>query len=89
MKKARFVVGDRVEVGFAQDNGLWVIAVRRVISGGYAISSARGGAVDVSGKPVRGKVQMTFRDGMPESFYSDPGSYEIDESGMLIVREAK
>lgn len=89
MKAARFVIGDRAEVGFARDeNGRLAIALRRVLSGGYAISPAIGGNTeDAKGRSVRGRVQMTLRDGMPESFCSGEGGYEVDSNGMLIAWE--
>jgi hypothetical protein len=91
MKAARFVVGDRAEIGFAQDEekGL-CFGIRRVVSGGYSITAATTAKhKELMGKPVRGRIQATYRKEMPETFTSDEGGYEITPEGMIMAWEGK
>ena len=92
MRKARLVCGDRVIAGFAVDpvRGQ-CIAIKRVINGGFKITPATGGkagsAKEKEGQVVRGRVQISDRDGMPTKFTAEKGGYEIDSDGTLIAWE--
>ena len=94
MKKARLVIGDKVEIGFAEDQSRGAcIAVRRTLGDGYTITPASSGgkgyAASVRGKSIRGRVQVLMTELIPESFTAKNGGHEIDESGVLITWEGK
>lgn len=91
MKQARMVIGDRIVVGFTETekDGV-VMAIKRVVAGGYKISSCTGCKVEkVTGKSVKGRVKTYFHEGMPESFTSESGGYSVDETGMMMAWEGK
>lgn len=78
MKKARFVIGDRVMVGIARINEDRFLAVRRVTEGGYAISgpSAR------KGKASNGHVKI-HTENLPLGQYKFH-DVQITEEGILL-----
>jgi len=78
MKKARFVIGDRVMVGTAVIGGEKYIAVRRVPEGGYAISGKKKGAV----APAHVKVSTTK---IPLGYW-EANYVAITEDGILLAR---
>jgi len=95
MKQARFVIGDRVELGFAiSDEKGRMVAVRRVPEGGYRLGPAsnptkavgKNGAAS-SGEVARARVQLTWRDSIHEGFSSDNGGYEVTDDGLLVAWE--
>lgn len=93
MRKARFVIGDKVEVGFGVDEkGNRGIAIKRVISEGYSIvyasGSQKGMADKLKGQTLRGRLQFARTPDVFDSFKSEHDLCEIDESGNLICWES-
>ena len=93
MKMARFVIGDRVNVGFGYDPSKGnCLAIRRVVSGGHMLgvssSNKKGQSKDSIGKILRSRIQFTDNIG-PEYFDSANGGYDVDENGMLIAWDGK
>lgn len=81
MKRARFVVGDRVQVGMAKSHGETFVAIRRVVDGGFKISSASKGK---TGMAVSGHVKMSIDD-LPIGDWP-PEKVHLNDSGVLIMR---
>ena len=82
MKKARFVIGDRVLVGTATIGGEKFLAVRRVPDGGYAISGAQ--ANKGKAKPGHAKIGT---DTLPLGEW-ETDHVEITDEGILLVKIA-
>jgi len=93
MQKARFVIGDRVQIAFADtDRGL-CIAVRRVHDSGFKVSPA---TVSVaagitsktqSGKILRANIKASYTEDMPEK--ADFADFETTDDGILLAWEVK
>ena len=93
MKSARFVISDRVMVGFCidADRGRCA-ALRRVTVGGHKIGPAsgpqeKGGSAKTYGKVIRGRVQLAWDDVIQLDFHSSGGCFEVLDDGTLVVWE--
>lgn len=80
MKKARFVIGDRVMIGTAVVNGSEFLAVRRVPDGGYAIS----GPKENKGTPSNATIKV-HTDGIPLG-KCDLDDVILNEDGILLAK---
>lgn len=94
MKSARFVIGDRVIIGFGIDSELGrCVAFKRVVNGGYKIGPAtsarqdKGGAERCVGQMIRGRIQLTWNDSVHDGFEGPKENIKIDDDGTLIVWE--
>jgi hypothetical protein len=81
MKKARFVIGDRVLVGTASLEGKSFVAIKRVHDGGYTISSADKGN---KGKSLTGHVKMSTIS-IPLGEWG-PEKVSVNDDGVIILR---
>ncbi|MDT8372244.1 MAG: hypothetical protein RQ783_09705 [Gammaproteobacteria bacterium] len=93
MRDARFVIGDRIEVGFAINSELGrCVAIKRVLAGGHTLSPAsihagKGATKKAQGSVMRSRVKITYQDDEFRGFTTAKGGYMIDDEGMLIAWE--